>query len=153
DYSRVFRDSGLDLNALPGATAELAERLRARPGAVHAELVAALDDWVVERLQRKGLDERTRQLVGLARTGDPGPGRGRLRQLLLEDAPPLRVTSGELLAEAVAAPRFRALLMAAGAAHGPRRARLRRLVSEAEVEQLPPASVLLLAEALKRGGL
>jgi tetratricopeptide (TPR) repeat protein len=70
-YRRTFAEHGLDLTSLPPADA--ARRLVA--SAVCAELVTAVDDWA---LYEPDTDLRD-HLLEIARTADPGPWTGRLR--------------------------------------------------------------------------
>src|SRR5262249_43470641 len=82
-FRAAFRAWGLDVDATP--TAEAARRLRARPAAVVAEVVAALDEWAAER-RRQGPAgaEGGRRLALLATALEEGggPRRRQLREML-----------------------------------------------------------------------
>jgi tetratricopeptide (TPR) repeat protein/serine/threonine protein kinase len=77
DYARVFREYGVDVDALPVETS--IDRLKVRP-ALAVPLAAALDDWVHNRRMTSEADTaRWKRLVAVARGIDPEPLRDRLR--------------------------------------------------------------------------
>src|SRR5262249_19641713 len=70
DYQAVFQEHGLDVEARPPA--EVAAGMRA--SAIHADLVAALDDWALVRLSMPKPDHPGLQrLVEVLRAADPDP--------------------------------------------------------------------------------
>src|SRR5262249_60330384 len=81
-YREAFRAWGLDVDATP--TSAAAARLRARPAAVVAEVVAALDEWSIERRRRRRPQAECERPAALARALDDEPGsqRRELRAML-----------------------------------------------------------------------
>jgi tetratricopeptide (TPR) repeat protein len=78
-YGQLFRESGLDIDALP--VAEAGERIRGRTAPV--ELAAALDAWSYSRrLLAPGEGDRWQHLLRVARAADPDGWRTRLREAL-----------------------------------------------------------------------
>src|SRR5262249_40550656 len=73
-YAQIFRESGIDVNALDAE--EAAERIRART--ITVELVAVLDDWA----WTMAIDNERLHLSAVARLADPDPWRNRLRDAL-----------------------------------------------------------------------
>jgi tetratricopeptide (TPR) repeat protein len=71
NYAEVFRDYGIDLDALPAP--EAAARIAARP--IRVDLAVALDAWAW-RSHDPGLGQRLREI---AVTADPDPVRNRIR--------------------------------------------------------------------------
>jgi tetratricopeptide (TPR) repeat protein len=121
NYVAAFRRYGIDVDALPVETA--AERIRARP--IRAELVAALNDWILRRNNSHGDFERealndpgTKHLLDVLRAADPDPWS-------------LRGWS----AMASPWPERRDLML--------------KLAAEVPVEELRPVTVLLIAWALR----
>jgi serine/threonine protein kinase/tetratricopeptide (TPR) repeat protein len=79
DYARAFREYGIPADTLDATVA--AEQIRART--VRAELVAALDDWVLVRETSRKLDHLNwRHLLAVARAADQDEWRNRLRDAL-----------------------------------------------------------------------
>ena len=79
-YADAFREAGIDVDTLqPG---EWGARIRNRPLSVWLDLVAAIDDWAMQRRKvRPRPQDAWRRLVAAARAADPEPVRDRLRQL------------------------------------------------------------------------
>jgi tetratricopeptide (TPR) repeat protein len=81
-YVAAFRKYGIDVENLPPQ--EAAARLRSR--AIHAELVAAVDRWMVilraTRVTVPEKERRWRALLDVARAADPDPRRDQLRQAI-----------------------------------------------------------------------
>jgi tetratricopeptide (TPR) repeat protein len=75
EYKQAFRAYGINVGKL--VPEKGAAQLRERP--IRAQLVAALDDWVLASRSTA----RRKQLIHLARLLDPDPWRDRLRQYLL----------------------------------------------------------------------
>jgi tetratricopeptide (TPR) repeat protein len=73
-YAQVFREYGIDVNALDAE--EAAKRIRAR--SIPIELAAALDDWA-STPGKMGNDNERHHLSAVARLADPDPWRNRLR--------------------------------------------------------------------------
>jgi serine/threonine protein kinase/Flp pilus assembly protein TadD len=95
EYLRAFRDYGIDVEVLPPADA--GSRIRARPDAVARELVAALDEWALERRRRNLSGTGWRRLLAIAQAADTTPLHHQTRDLLeRRDATAL----GKLAAEA-----------------------------------------------------
>jgi Flp pilus assembly protein TadD len=80
DYTRAFREYGIDVEALDPA--EAAARIRSRPPAVALAMGTALDDWALDRRQRKLPLASWQRLLQVARAADPDPWRDRLRAIL-----------------------------------------------------------------------
>jgi uncharacterized delta-60 repeat protein len=79
-YTDVFREAGIDVDAL--APADASAKIRARPASVASVLVAALDDWALSRRKaRPKAQEAWKRLVAAARAADPEPLRNRMREL------------------------------------------------------------------------
>jgi serine/threonine protein kinase/tetratricopeptide (TPR) repeat protein len=78
DYSRAFREHGVDTEALTLGAA--IDRLRTR-SELAIPLAAALDDWVDARRKAFPTDDRWKRLVSIARGVDPEPMRDRLRSI------------------------------------------------------------------------
>jgi serine/threonine-protein kinase len=76
-YQQAFQDYGLDV--LGGDPARTGEQIRST--SIAPQLVAALDDWALMRLEVRGKeDPQWRNLLALARSADPDDRRGRLRE-------------------------------------------------------------------------
>src|SRR5262249_9379598 len=75
EYSRAFRNYGIDVDAL--SLEETADRVRAR--SVGVELAAALDDWADSRHVMLPQSDAWRRLVAVARAPDTDPWRDRGR--------------------------------------------------------------------------
>ena len=93
EYTRAFREAGLDIDG--DAPEEVAAKLRARPGVLDA-LVAALDDWALERRAGKQPVSRWSRPLEVARTADPDRFRDPARAAFLQSDP--RVQEKELRA-------------------------------------------------------
>jgi tetratricopeptide (TPR) repeat protein len=116
EYMRAFRAAGLDIDGDPAE--EIGSKIRARSGAVDA-VVAALDDWALERRAAKQPMSRWRRPLEAARAADPDTFRDRARAALLQSEP--KVRENELTA----------------------------LASNPAAAELSPQSALLLAAALR----
>jgi tetratricopeptide (TPR) repeat protein len=102
--------------------AEAAARLRARPAAVVLRVLPYLDSWSLVRRNEEQPTERWRRPLAVARAADSDAERNRLRALV--ERPDMRKQ---------------------GAA-------LRALSRDRQVAELPPASILQLASALREAG-
>ncbi len=102
--------------------AEAAERLRARPAAVVIQVLPYLDSWSLVRRNDEQPAERRQRPLAVARAADSDAYRNQLRALV--ERPDIRKQ---------------------GAA-------LRALSQDRQVAELPPASILLLASALREAG-
>jgi serine/threonine protein kinase/Flp pilus assembly protein TadD len=116
DYALVFRDYGVDVEALPAE--EAVARLRSK-GALAAPVAAALDDWVDARQSLGEGEANWQPLVAVARGLDPDPLRDRLR-----------AAWGRKVTEV--------------------QAELRQLADSIDVKSQRPATILALANTLKR---
>lgn len=79
DYAAAFQTYGIDVEALPSHEAAKQIALRS----IRAELVVALDDWMV-LLWLMGNTERAKRLAAVTSAADPDPQRGQLRDAVLE---------------------------------------------------------------------
>jgi tetratricopeptide (TPR) repeat protein len=134
EYSKAFRDYGIDADAL--APAQAATLLRKRFASTPQPLVslaAALDDWAMSRKRRPKTDATTaepgpgpthdwRQLIELAQLVDPDPWRSRVRDAIKrEDPAPLKELAATTDADAdLQPPSFHLLAsgLIAGGSHG-----------------------------------
>src|SRR5262249_40577233 len=137
---------GLDVDATP--TAAAAARLRARPAAVVAEVVAALDEWTGERRRQGRLPAECERPAALAQALDDEPGSRRpgLRAVRARG----RVGRGRgrgLLALAL-----RPVRVPFDAGWGADRSRLRRLAATTDVSTEPVPGLLTLVQALGVAG-
>jgi serine/threonine-protein kinase len=80
NYTEAFREAGLDLAAL--TPAEAATRIRSRPQAVAAALIAALDDWADVRRRMRRDTIGARRLSEIASSADTDSWRENLRTAL-----------------------------------------------------------------------
>jgi superkiller protein 3 len=145
-FASAFRAWGLELDATP--TAEAAARLKGRPAAVVAEVVAALDEWASERRQQGRPPAEWQRLADLAAALD-GETDGKRRELRAMAA------RGRL-------PRERALDALSAALRpvpiplevplGADRPRLRRLAGQTDPAAEPVLGLLTLARALRAAG-
>jgi tetratricopeptide (TPR) repeat protein len=125
-YAEAFRSAGIAVDTLEPA--EAAARVRRRPPASAASLVAGLDDWTesqFSRAARRGLSPRGtawQRLVAIARAADDDATRAALRDALL-----VREANQRL-------------------------ARLKELTRRAPIEAWSPASLVLLARRLSGAG-
>jgi serine/threonine-protein kinase len=79
-YADAFREAEIDLDAL--SAAEAGARVKARPLGIGTALVAAIDDWAVQRRRSRAQpQEAWTRLVAAARAADPEPLPDRLRDL------------------------------------------------------------------------
>jgi len=104
------------------APAEAADRLRARPAAVVLQVLPYLDSWSLVRRNDEQPAERWQRPLAVARAADSDPFRNQLRALV--ERPDLRNQGEALLA----------------------------LSQDRQVAELPPASILQLASALRAAG-
>jgi serine/threonine-protein kinase len=144
-FATAFREWGLDVDTTP--TAMAAARLKGRPAAVVAEVIAALDQWTEERRRQRPQGEWAR-LAALAEAleDDSSPRRRELRALLARD---------KLAAERKLAAVSHALLpyaALAGLVPGEDRNRLRRLAAETDVATEPVLALLTLTRGLAEAG-
>jgi serine/threonine-protein kinase len=131
DYRKAFQAEGLDLEAADPKGQ--AEKIRTRSEGVAARLAAALDDWALALPRRRAADkERLRRVAGLA---DDDPWRARLREAS-------RLEEEEQTEPWGLADRRRQV---SGQS-------VRALAREAEKADLPPATLLLLADVLDQAG-
>jgi serine/threonine-protein kinase len=144
-FASAFRAWGLEVDATP--TAAAAARLGARPPAVVAEVVAALDDWAGERRGQRRPAVEWRRLVDLAEALDrPDSRRRELRTLLFR---------GELARERVLgilSMALRPVPIPFDAGIGGSRERLRRLAANMDAATEPVLGVLTLVRALRLAG-
>ncbi len=85
-YAVAFRRWGLDVDGTPED--EVVARLGAEPDVVVQELIAALDDWMLERRRQKRPEVEWRRLHRVADHLDHSERHRRLRQLLVSGSPP-----------------------------------------------------------------
>jgi serine/threonine-protein kinase len=114
EYARAFREAGLDVDS--ESAEEIAAKLKARPAALNA-VVAALDDWALERRAGKQPVSRWRRPLEAARAADPDSFRERVRAAILQSDPRARAEQLQTLASEPAATDLSptsALLLAAG---------------------------------------
>jgi tetratricopeptide (TPR) repeat protein len=81
EYTRAFRNYGIDAEALP--VAEAAKRISART--IRLELVRALDFWSLRRRLDNMDTPGWKHLLAVAKAADPDPWRNRLREALEHD--------------------------------------------------------------------
>jgi serine/threonine-protein kinase len=84
-YAAAFRRWGLDLDAT--AEAEVVQRLAAEPDPVVQEVIAALDNWMLERRNKERPEADWKRLFRVADQLDRNPRHRQLRALLLRLAP------------------------------------------------------------------
>jgi tetratricopeptide (TPR) repeat protein len=116
-YTEAFREAGLDIDGAPAE--EIAAKLRVQPAVVLDSVVAALDDWALERRAGKQPVSRWRRPLEAARAADPDGYRDRVRTALLNIDSKAREKE------------------------------LRNLATAPEAAKLPPPSAVLLASALR----
>jgi eukaryotic-like serine/threonine-protein kinase len=122
-YAEAFRRAGIDLDAL--TPAEAAARLRARP-AVVPQVLPYLDSWSLVRRNDGQPAERWQRPLAVARAADPDDYRNRLRALV--EHPEFRKQGAAL------------------------RALYNELARDRDPAELPPASILQFASALREAG-
>jgi eukaryotic-like serine/threonine-protein kinase len=95
-FAQAFRSWGLDIDAVP--VGESVSRLKARPNGVVQEVVAALDEWALQRREDGRPAAAWRQLHDLADRLDDSAPRLHLRRLLAGSPPqPSLTTLGQWL--------------------------------------------------------
>jgi tetratricopeptide (TPR) repeat protein len=139
-------DATFDVDAL--STEEAAARLRSRPAAVRAEVIAALDEWASERRRQRMPQARWRQVADLATALDDSPNsrQGDLRRLLA------RGTLEQERALGMLALALRPVPVPFDAGLGSARQRLRWLMDRTNVAREPVLGLLSLARALQAAG-
>jgi serine/threonine-protein kinase len=139
-------DPSFDVDTL--STTVAAARLRARPKAVLAEVIAALDEWASEPQRRRMPQARWRRVADLAAALDDerGARRGELRRLLAGGILERERALGML------ALAMRPVPIPIDAGLGPNRQRLRRLVERTNVVKEPVLGLLTLTRALLASG-
>jgi serine/threonine-protein kinase len=145
-FAAAFRRWGLDVDG--AAAAEAVAQLGARPAAVVAEVVAALDEWAGER-RREGKPaaewRRPAELAALL-DDDPGSKRRELREVLARGR--LRLERAlDVLSAAL-----RPVPVPVEVPLGPDRARLRELAEQTDPAAEPALGLLTLARALGEAG-
>jgi serine/threonine-protein kinase len=143
-YAAAFRRWGLDVDATPEAAA--VARLRAEPDAVVPELVAALDDWMLERRHEKRPAAEWRRLYRVADQLDKSGQHRRLRALLAGNSPARAESVAALVG---AGPSWPAIW---GLSHGDDWRQLRELRSEIDPRTAPVLTIVLLARAFAEVG-
>jgi serine/threonine-protein kinase len=147
-FAAAFRDwqPSFDVDAL--GTAEAAARLKSRPPAVRAEVIAALDEWASERRRQKMPRSKWRRPADLAAVLDDWANsrQGELRQLLAGGTLP------QEQAVAALATALRPVPVPFDAGLGPDRQRLRRLVEKTDAAKEPVLGLLTLTRALRAAG-
>jgi serine/threonine-protein kinase len=142
-FAAAFRAWGVDVETTP--TEETAARFRARPAAVVAEVVAALDQWAHLRQRRKVPWQKLTNLAQ-ALDDDPGSKRRELRAMM---------ASGDLAREhalATLALALRPVPIPFDGGWGATRQRLHRLVAATDAASEPVPNLLMLARALLDSG-
>jgi tetratricopeptide (TPR) repeat protein len=145
-FAAAFRRWGLDVDGT--AAGEAAALLKARPAAVVAEVVAALDEWASERRRQGKPAAEWQRLAELAALLDDDPGwqRRELRAILARGRLPLERALDVLSAV------LRPVPVPVEAPLGQDRARLRQLAEQADPEAEPALGLLTLARALGEAG-
>jgi serine/threonine-protein kinase len=147
-FAAAFRewDPTFDVDTL--STTESAVRLRDRPAAVRAEVIAALDEWTSERRMRRMSEAKWRRVADLAAALDDEQGarRGELRQLLAGGTLERERALGML------ALAMRPVPLPFDAGLGRDRQRLRRLVEKTDVAKEPVLGLLTMSRALVASG-
>jgi tetratricopeptide (TPR) repeat protein len=151
-YRTAFRENGLDVEKQP--VDALASAIAARPASVVRDVVAALDDWCGERRRLRRSADQWQPLLALARALDDDPWRNDLRRLI---EPPAGAVNPPVLAVELASQLTRAHapalpLLVAEVEQMRRRLALLELARRADLKELPPASVQLLAAQLRHEG-
>jgi serine/threonine-protein kinase len=153
-FRAAFLAWGLDVDAAPAA--EAVTRLRARPGPVLTEMIAALDEWAAERRRQRRPEAEWRRVAELAqaldddpgskRREDPGSKRRELRELLA------RGTLERDRGVSALAAALRPVPVPYDVGWGEGRSRLRRLAEETDPAAEPVLGLLTLAKSLRRAG-
>ncbi|HEY7314137.1 MAG TPA: tetratricopeptide repeat protein [Gemmataceae bacterium] len=144
-FASAFRDWGLDVDA--ASAVEAAARLKERPAAMVTEVIAALDEWAIQR-QLDGKPEAARRVVELAAAldDDPGSRRRELRAILARDQLPKERALA--LLSAALRPVPVPVVVPVGADH----LRLRQLAEQMDPAEEPVLVVLTLTRALWAAG-
>jgi serine/threonine-protein kinase len=142
-YAAAFRRWGLDIEGTPEA--EVAARLRSEPDAFVAELIAALDDWMLERRHMQPGAE-WRRLYRLAEQLDRGERHRQLRAVLAGDSPPRAESVAGLAAAGLAWPALWKL------ARGDDWRQLREVRAGIDPRTDPVLTIVLLAQGLAAVG-
>jgi tetratricopeptide (TPR) repeat protein len=119
-YAAAFREAGIDLVAMPPT--EAGAKIRARPATVAVALATGLDDWAGVRRDQRSDRRGAERLAQAARSADPDPWRGGLRDALDSADKPQRLSA------------------------------LHSLARTARFDDLPPVSLNLLGSALRDAG-
>jgi tetratricopeptide (TPR) repeat protein len=145
-FSSAFRDWGLDVDATPAA--ESAARLKARPAAVVTEVIAALDEWAIQRRMDGKPDAEWRRVAELAAALDAETGslRRELREILGREQLPVERALGVLSAA------LRPVPVPAAMPLGRDCARLRQLAGRVDPAGEPVLAFLTLTRALRVAG-
>src|SRR5262245_30494128 len=145
-FRAAFRAWGLDVDATP--TAAAVARLGARPAAVVAEVVAALDEWAGERRRQRRPAAEWERPAALAQALDAEPGsrRRELRAMLAHGQLEREQALG-LLALAL-----RPVPVPFDVGWGKDRSRLRQLAATTDVSTEPVLGLLTLVQALGVAG-
>jgi len=120
NYAAAFREAGLDVTHRPPA--EVGAEIKSRPAAFSVALAAALDDWAAERRRNRRDRAGAQRLAEAARSADPDPWRGGLRDALDASKREERLDA------------------------------LRGLARSAKIDELPAVSLDLLGSALRDAG-
>jgi tetratricopeptide (TPR) repeat protein len=145
-FASAFRDWGLDVDAVPAT--EAAARLSGRPAAVVTEVIAALDEWVLQRRADRKPEADWRRLTELAAAldDDPGSMRRELREILERGRLPVELALGALSAA------LRPVPVPAAVPWGRDRSRLRQMAEHIKPSIEPVLGLLTLARALRVAG-
>ena len=144
-YAAAFRAWGLDMDG--ASEAEAAARLSAEPAVVGQEIVAALDNWILERRRQQRPMVEWRRLVRISERLDASDQHRRLRAWLIEDAPS-RAASMAVFVSSAWSP-FTALLDLEAANN---RRQLLELQAKIDPRTEPALTVALLAQAFAAAG-
>jgi serine/threonine-protein kinase len=138
-YAAAFRRWGLDVDRT--AEADVVARLGAEPDAVVAEVIAALDGWMLERRRQKRPEAEWRRLFRVARQLDRSERRRWLRALLVGESPPRAASVASLVGTRSFWPALWQV------ARGDDWQRLREVHREIDPRTAPVLTVVLLAQA------
>jgi tetratricopeptide (TPR) repeat protein len=144
EYRQAFREYGLDIDGDP--IFDSAHKIFRRPRQVVQELLAALDDWYLERSSKRLAGSQ--RLLELAQTLDRDPWRNQFRKRLAEQDT-LTFPDTLLVFERLPLGCPSPVLLVSALESVQRRQTLLDLARRADLETLPPASVQLLAAALE----
>jgi serine/threonine-protein kinase len=138
-YATAFRRWGVDVNGT--AEAEVVARIGAEPDAVVAELIAALDEWMMERLRAKRPEAEWRRLFLVAEQLDRSERRRWLRTLLVGESPPRVASVAGLVGTGLFWPSLWEL------ARGSDLRQLQEVRREVDTRAAPVLTVVLLSQA------